>query len=141
MRRKQVVFVPDNILKLMDEKDRPPGNAGKTMAEIQAILVKKSEKEIQSEIIGFIRLRGVKQILTPRFGVKTTIKAGWPDITFAYRGLPFFFEVKAKNGRLSDEQIEVITQLNTDGWRGGVVYSVEGVKTYLDNADAETKRK
>ncbi len=126
------MIIPDKLLKLMNKEDRPKGVAGMTAAEVQAMNDKKSEREIQGDIKNYLKLRGVRFIMSPRFGKPTTIQAGCPDILFVFKGNPYAMEIKAKNGNASDEQLKVMDDMRADGWNANFVYSVEGVKLILD---------
>lgn len=127
-----MTFLPDNILRLMDKKDRPKGKAGKTLCEIFQENEKKSEKEIQKDIIGFLRLRNIVPI-HQRMDRRTTTATGTPDVLFAYHGIPFAWEIKTEKGKLRAEQEELHPRLEANGWRVSVVRSIQQAKEILDS--------
>jgi hypothetical protein len=50
-------------------------------------------------------------------------KAGHPDLTFALNGRPIAVELKSATGRLSKEQIRVLSQMKRNGWEVYVLRS------------------
>jgi len=128
-------ILPDNILKCMRERDRKSlGKAGRTLSEIHEDNKRKAEKQIQGDIVAFLRQRDI-EVLCPAFGKRTRIKAGWPDLTFSYGGIPFAWEVKTEEGVLSTEQSKLFPRLIRNGWRFSIVRSVKQAKEILDNTE------
>lgn len=94
------------------------------------------EHEIQDEIVSFMRAKGIFPIRS-RFGKRSTINAGTPDLICAHNGKPFAFEVKTQSGKCSDEQLRVHEQMRANGWTVLVVRSVEEVRDALRKVDTK----
>lgn len=64
-------------------------------------------------------------------------KAGWPDLTFCYRGVPFAIELKSRNGVLSEHQERLIADMGGEknGWRTAVIRSYEEFRVTLDSVN------
>lgn len=82
------------------------------------------EIEIQSEILGWLKRHGVWHVRIPNGGVrhagirKKNPLAGLPDIMGVLPGTEgrlFMIEVKSKDGKLSETQAEVISDLRHEG--------------------------
>lgn len=130
-----MTYVPDNILKCMSKEDRKPlGKAGFTHAEIKEIQARKLERQVQAEVLALLRIRGI-EVLTPTFGKKTTIKKGWPDCTFSYKGRPIVWEIKAEGGKCSKEQAALHDKLRANGWVVEVISDVIIAREVLNAYD------
>lgn len=138
-----MTILPDNILKCMNPIDRPKGNAGKTREEIQMKHQQKLEKDLQHDILAYLKVgKKIRFVDVNRTDKRTTCKTGTPDFRFVYNGIPIFFEVKRgiinkgdRKGILSPEQIKCMHDMHLDGWRGEVIHSVEEAKEFFDNLD------
>lgn len=102
-----------------------------------------SEKMLQKQIVGLLRLKGL-QVNVSAMHKRTTHAVGWPDITFAVatfdptydaNGQPYemcsqtpcAWEIKIPQGKLSQEQ-EVMKARMTmapNAWRHRVIRSVD----------------
>ncbi len=127
-----MTVLPDNILRLMNKKDRPKGAAGKTREELNEEAKNKNEKEIQLQIREYLRQKDIIFIQS-RMDKRPTIKGGIPDFCFAWKGEPIALEVKREKGKCSEEQTKVQAQMISNGWNVFVVYSLEEVKKILNN--------
>ena len=56
-------------------------------------------------------------------------KKGWPDVVCACTGRPLAFEFKFGIGKLTPEQVEVLTMMKDNGWE---VYLIREVGEFLD---------
>ncbi len=123
--------LPDNILRCMSPEDRKPlGKAGKTAAECAEKQEYEQEKELQSQIAQFLRLKGIPCIIPP-FGKKSQLPEGWPDVSLAYMGVPLAIEAKSATGKLRPEQEEMHALLRAQGWIVHTVRSLEQVRSIL----------
>jgi hypothetical protein len=71
-----------------------------------------------------------KPFKTPATAAKSKalgMRAGWPDLMFIYRGVPFAIELKSKHGRPSDVQTGMHVQMEAAGCAIFVCASVEEV--------------
>lgn len=131
--------LPDNILRHMSAADRKPlGKAGQTMAELEAKATATAEKELTRDIRDYLGHRGVTPLI-PKFGKATGILPGWPDVTFAYRGIPVLWELKIGKNKLQQVQEALIPLLVANGWHHAVIRSIQEAKAFLDRLDEEAK--
>jgi hypothetical protein len=91
----------------------------------------KGERELQKQILAYLRTREI-EVCCPSMVKRSTIKLGWPDMTFCYRSIPFVFEVKTAIGKLSPEQKAMVPKLVANGWNHFVIRSVEQAKQALE---------
>lgn len=75
----------------------------------------KSEKELQEQICALLRRRDIPYIRPAMFR-KSSLPKGWPDFTFAYKGMPIAFECKTGTGVCSEEQLSMHAQMRAHGW-------------------------
>ena len=130
-------ILPPNVLRCMDAKERKAmGKAGELPEEIQARVDEKSHRELQNDLVALLSLRGVTPLAAPGVG-KSKMKLGWPDLTFAYRGVPCVWEIKVGRDTLRTEQIQLQAELQKpeNGWRHAVIRSVQEAKMFLDAMD------
>lgn len=59
------------------------------------------------------------------------LKAGILDILIVWRGAPYFIELKAKGGKVSPVQLDVINRLSSAGASCAVCHSPEAVIGHL----------
>jgi hypothetical protein len=59
---------------------------------------------------------------------KAREKKGWPDLTFVLMGVPIACELKSSLGKLSKEQIEMLTMMKANGWH---VYLIREAKHFI----------
>lgn len=124
--------LPEKVRRLMRPEDRASlGPAARTNDEGVAAEDAKSERELQKQILGYLRTRDI-EVCCPSMIKRSTIKLGWPDMTFCYRGVPFVFEVKTPIGKLSPEQEAMIPALVRNGWNHFVIRSVEQAKQAIE---------
>jgi hypothetical protein len=129
---------PPTWLKMMKPEDRASlGKAGLLPEEIAAKTEVKNERQLQSQIIQYLRLKGVEP-LWHRTDKKSAATIGWPDITFAIYteiciGYPVAnacaYEVKFGEGKLSKEQEQMHLRLSSppNCWRIRVIRSLDEV--------------
>lgn len=103
--------LPDNILRRMEKKSRPAGNAGLTTEEANAKYAKGQEKLLQRDCANLLRQRGIWFRQMP-FGKKTPWP-GWPDFTIFHGTYTLLVECKAEGGTLSKDQEEFYDSLPT----------------------------
>lgn len=124
-------MLPENILRRMSPEDRGPlGKAGRTKAEIEAAIDKRAEREIQRTILNYLNLHGIVPLFS-RFGVKSTMPPGTPDILFAFNGRPCAWEIKTASGILSDDQMVMAGRLAKNGWCFQLIRSLDDARCAL----------
>lgn len=142
--------LPDKLLRLMSAEDRKAlGKAGVTTAEALERANIKSERDLQTQLIEFLRLRGVEDVLCPRMDKKSTINAGWPDLTFVIHAervlpcnpkrrvyvvtapTPCAWEVKLPGRKPTPEQAATHDRLRKAGWQVAVITSVQDAQQEL----------
>ena len=129
--------IPENYLRLMNPADRAPmGKAGRTMPEIEAANVAKSEKKLQSLIAEYLRMRGIYYNQQP-FGRRSLAPSGWPDFVLPWHGEFIALEVKVGTNRQSAEQIDAELRIKATGGKYYVVRSLDEVKRILDEPRME----
>jgi hypothetical protein len=134
--------LPEKYLRLMSAEGRRK-HGQKTASEVLEQGEAKSEKMLQKQIVGLLRLKGV-QVNVSRMDKRKTDTVGWPDITFsvaifervydtngepyeACSQTPCAWEVKMPQGKLSQEQEVMKSRLTTppNSWRYRVIRSVD----------------
>ena len=97
------MIITDNILRLMDPRDRPKGNAGVTFEEAEARRLDKLEREEHRAFIGWLE-RHEYAYAHNRTDKRATTNLGVPDFLIGCRiGLALEFK-RTRGGRLSTEQ-------------------------------------
>lgn len=133
--------LPDRVKALMRPEDRKAmGKAGMTTEEALAKADLQAERDIQAGLAGLLAIREVTPLVMP-FGKKSGCTPGWPDLTFAYLGIPCAWEVKTVKGTCQPEQIKMRVKLERDGWRYEVVRSIEQARGILNQLLAENDAK
>jgi hypothetical protein len=62
--------------------------------------------------------------------------AGYPDLTFVYKGVPMACELKKKDGVVSEDQEDTMAAMRLDGWRVRVCRTFEEFKAWLDEVES-----
>lgn len=128
-------IIPERLLKLMTPAERKRlGKAGRTMDDIEIERAAKSEAELQCQLRSLLALRGIVA-MSPKCGKASGILPGWPDITFAYRGIPCVWEAKFGQNDLQDVQAQLKPRLEGNGWRYAVIRSVDEGRAFLNQIE------
>lgn len=128
--------MPDSMRRcIAPEERRDMGKAARTFDDVVAEAEVKSERELQRQICGYLATRDI-EVCCPSTVKRTTIKLGWPDMTFCYRGYAVVWEVKTRFGKLRPEQERIAPRLVANGWHHAVIRSLEAAKRFLDDLDA-----
>jgi hypothetical protein len=123
----KVSAITEGILRCISTAERRKlGKAGVTAEEAQEKFVAKSERELQGQIAGLLRIRGI-WFHSARMDRKTTGQVGTPDFLLALNGRPVALEAKHAKGKLSPEQIKTHEVMRRNGWRVEVVRSLGDV--------------
>lgn len=132
--------LPEHILKLMSARDRAAlGKAGWTADECIAKVEHKLESELQGQIADLLRLRDVRYIRPP-MRKKSPLPPGWPDFSFAYRGVPVVIECKVGRNQLDPDQVRMRDELVANGWRHYVARTLADVQAVLREIDQNDER-
>lgn len=115
MKTSKTTVLPENILKRMNKEDRPKGASGLTAMEAVRACDMLSEKELSHHVESYLRLQGIV-FCKARTDQKSNMTVGWPDITFAIRGMAVAFELKSKEGKLTEEQVICHRKMKENGW-------------------------
>ena len=148
-----MTVLPEKILRRMSVADRKTlGNAGQTRADCDEIAQAKNERELQKQIVNYLRLHGI-EVNVSRTDKRTTHRKGWPDITFAasvdvksHRIFNFdvacAWEIKFGKGKLSPEQEKLAKTLTTppNCWRFRVIRSLEQAREELEELGIGNQR-
>jgi hypothetical protein len=95
------MIIPDNILRLMDPRDRPKGNAGLTSEQGEAKRLLKLEREEHGRFVNFLERNQIAYTHS-RTDKRTTANLGVADFLIpCYR---LAIEFKRHGGKLSVEQ-------------------------------------
>lgn len=130
-------ILPPNILNKMSPADRRPmGRAGWTTEECLLKQQIQNEGQLQKQIIGWLTIKGIF-VIASRFGVKSKLRSGTPDICFCYSAsdpdniediiTPVALEVKFGTNDLSEEQAKVKPLMQSNGWEYHTVRSLQEV--------------
>lgn len=122
--------LPENILKCLPAaKRRELGQ--QTAAETMAAAEVTCERELQKQILGYLRTRGIT-VFAQRMDRRTRGNLGQPDFLFAWAGAPMAFEIKLPGRKLEPHQERMGVRLLQEGWFWAVVHSVEEAKAILE---------
>lgn len=117
--------LPESFLKCMSKKDRESlGKGGLLASEAMDKGNLLLERELQSEIVQYLRLHGI-EVLWFRTDKRTRATIGWCDITFCKDGVPWGVEVKTNAGRVRPEQFETMRKMGLNGWQVAIVRSFQ----------------
>lgn len=121
--------LPDQFLRCMTTADRKVFALGQsTPEEAIAKADVKAERQLQSFLVGLLRLRGIEPLWF-RTDKRSRATVGWPDITFAVDGRAIAWEAKLPGEKPRADQIAVHCRMIRNGWTVDVVTSVnEGIK-------------
>lgn len=103
-------------------------------ADIVPELTPKAEKTIQGEIAQYLRLHEI-QYIKPDMRKKSPLPKGWPDLTFAYRGVPLALEAKILGEKPREDQAEMHEKLRANGWRVETINGVADIQRIMREID------
>jgi hypothetical protein len=105
-----------------------------TEESLSSVADDKAEADLQRLCEQDLGLLGIYFLhLSPR----AREKAGHPDLTFALNGRPIAVELKSATGRLSKDQIRVLSQMKSNGWEVYVLRSWDGFYGLLQGRETE----
>lgn len=90
----------------------------KLESEDESVLQNDCENSLNYRTIAFMHM-----------SIRAREKKGWPDLTFALQGRPIAVELKSSTGKLSQDQIDMLTRMKQDGWE---VYVIRSHEVFLD---------
>jgi len=120
---KSNTVLPVFILRRMSDNDRKSlGKAGVLPEEAQAVQEAKNERELQGQIASYLRRNNIwfDQDATHK---RRTGTAGTPDFIFCINGQAVAFEVKFKDGKLSQDQIDAHAKMTANGWKVFLIFT------------------
>lgn len=133
MDNQKTTVIPQHIARLMSPEDRQVfGKGAMTAEDALARAELKSERDLQRQIVGLLRLKGIEPIVS-RMDRKTSNNVGTPDILFAVVLKPWntrvavAWECKFAKGALSLEQQQMAVRMSTppNGWVVKTIRSVD----------------
>jgi len=85
-----------------------------------------TERELQGKIVKLLRQLRI-EALWHRLDRRSAATVSWPDITFAYHGSAYAWEIKLPTGRLRPEQTEMLERLSRppNKWSVHVIRSLD----------------
>jgi hypothetical protein len=106
-------IVPNNLLKLMDARDRKAlGRNGMTSEECCTRADYREEIEMHNQYIGFLFRMRLRQYIHASPNKRSPLPPGWPDFTvFGPGAKVLLIEFKTATGTLSKDQERVIPML------------------------------
>jgi hypothetical protein len=138
-------MLPDNILKAMPvEERRKLGKAGMTSDDAQLKLEATSERILQRQINGWLRIQQSEGRLIfnwNRSDKRTTCKIGWPDYSIFANQQCLFIEVKFAKGKVSPEQAALHTELALHGFDVRLVTTFEAAINAVKSLIKEQENK
>ncbi len=127
--------LPDSLVRCMGAADRARlGLASVVDATAPAARNKedmKRERDLQIQIVSFLRMRG-HTVIWSRLDRRLTATKGTPDILLAVHGRAVALEAKLPGGKLSEDQERMRDGLIADGWKYALVTSLEEAKAVVD---------
>ena len=129
------ILKPHVLDKMSVESRKPLGRAGLTTAECDERQIKQAEKLLQEQIRGLLNTQDIDNI-NPPMHKKSEMPLGWPDHTFAYRGVPVAIECKVVGQKPKPHQAERMESMRRNGWTVIVAYDVTDAQKLLRAIDA-----
>lgn len=134
-------ILPDAFLRCLSEADRRAIAPGQLTSEQAVARIEiKSERQLQGLLVGLLRVRGIEPLWF-RTDKRTRATVGWPDITFALRGIAVAWEVKLPGEKPRPEQLAMHEALKRDGWAVSVITGFNQGRNYLDTFRPEAHLK
>jgi hypothetical protein len=133
-------LLPDSLLRCVSAADRTAAGLPAPLEQSLAAAVTrnehKREKELQNQIDGWLRIRGITAI---RSGThrKTSNNVGCPDLIFCVRGRACALEAKLPGQKPTPEQERFMCALAKDGWFVKVVHSLDEARAAVAEAEAD----
>lgn len=108
----------------------------------------KKEEAIQAAVVDLLEHAGKPGLVfihVPNGGVhqvtkwqriknkRLGVRAGAPDLWMYYRKQLFVLELKAEKGKISEDQIEMLDQLDAQGATVGVAYGLDAAIAWLQD--------
>lgn len=125
------MILPDKILRHMSETDRKSlGKAGLTREDCEKKAALRNERDLHRIVAAYLTLKGI-EVFRQRMDKRSRGPVGWPDFTFAAKGVPVVWELKLPGQKLSDEQELMGQNLKKNGWRHAVIRSLDDAKRAL----------
>lgn len=109
------------------------------VAQSVALCAARQERELERQCENLLRLRGIV-FRHERGKASKGNEPGWPDLTFAVRGIPYAVELKARGGAVTREQQEMLYRMAVNGWRVQVVYGYDAFSELVEKATQEERR-
>jgi hypothetical protein len=96
-----------------------------------------SERELQRQCEQLLNLRGIPFL---HLSSRSREKAGWPDLTFPRPrdGKFVAVELKAKHGKVSNEQITTLAKLARNGAEAQIVRDFDHFRNVVDGPRKES---
>ncbi len=121
--------LPDNILRHMSKSDRAKlGKAGRTATEVLERGVVKAERDLQTQIEAWLRLKGYAYF-RQRMDKRSTAKVGTPDFLICVRGRFIAVECKVGKGQPTEAQSRELTRVYMNEGYATVAKSLQDVIT------------
>jgi hypothetical protein len=134
--------MPPNIRKCLQPETRSAiGKAAMTTAEADAKFNARAEKKLQENIAALLRQRNIC-FFSQRMDRRTSGTVGWPDFTFGIKGkdgvaIACAVECKVLDGKLTQEQWQVLIDLDANGWAATVVRSEAEFLAFIKSVESE----
>lgn len=117
--------LPEKFRRRMQKEDRTTPET-RTNDDAREKNEAKSEKALQALIMSYLRGKEIEPGCQ-RMDRKSNMALGWPDIVFAFHGVPVALEVKVGANKQTPEQVALQSRLEADGWLYFVVRSLDDV--------------
>ena len=125
-------IIPDNIARLMSPADRKTlgiATPEERMVKVDMLAEKKLQRLCEQEL----SRRGIEYI---HLSFRAREKRGYPDLTFAFNGIPVAVELKSATGKLSPDQVKVLQRMERNGWRTYLVRSFKQFQELLNDCQS-----
>jgi hypothetical protein len=126
-------LLSDRQISMVSERERKSLGL-QTFEERMKKIVAKNERELQRQIVDYLRLRDIV-VIWHRTDKRSTATVGTPDILFAVKsyGIPLAcaYEVKFGAGTLTREQNDMFSRMQThpNAWR------IRIIRTFIEVVD------
>lgn len=126
--------IPEHVRRLMQPEVRQELDAP-IQAEADERFIARAEKQLQNNIAALLTERNIT-FFRQRMDRRTTGLKGQPDFLFAVNGRACAVECKTMDGKLTQEQKNVLIDLQADGWRTWICRSEMDFLTWLKTVEA-----
>ena len=128
--------IPEHMRRCMPASERKAMGI-KTVQEAQGSYDDRAEKDLMRLCMAELSRRGVRVV--HHLSHRAREHAGYPDLTFVWRGVPMACELKTRMGVVSADQEATLAAMRLDGWRTMVCRTFDHFRRWVSSEGGDTK--